>query len=461
MTTGQTTKDLRVPYGTACGAGFAGYFYQKTWNGSDYPAVERQVEKNIWVYPKFDSYLVNPVESSLSRLSSVSPHRRYVRTLRREGYVRTIWKKPPKRHFVEDHAYSTSWVEYLDPVMHWSFPNSPLQEYEGLVLSCFGGPPNFVDPWNDSDQLALLGKLREKLVGSNFNAGVFIAEGKESLGLVRESARRIAKALTSLKRGRVDLAVRRLIGTNVSDNDIRQRRLEFYRRLGRKPPPQVKLKKLRPGEVYQDSQLDNAWLSIQYGWLPLLSDAHSGAEAIAHFVDEPGVYEVRVSRYAGGKRELANSPTGDQYYLLRPRVKHVYSRRQIIARLREKDVAKLTGLTDPLSIAWELVPYSFVVDWFIPIGQYLEARGMSHALEGTFVTSHKFSQYYGKLTRDLRGTAGYYIDSPVWYHRSGNFSRTISYNLDVPYPNIKPLAKSLSWLHCSNAVALLTSRFKR
>ena len=32
------------------------------------------------------------------------------------------------------------------------------------------------------------------------------------------------------------------------------------------------------------------------------------------------------------------------------------------------------GLTDPLGIAWELTRLSFVADWFVPIGAWLQAR---------------------------------------------------------------------------------------
>jgi hypothetical protein len=31
------------------------------------------------------------------------------------------------------------------------------------------------------------------------------------------------------------------------------------------------------------------------------------------------------------------------------------------------------GLLNPLQVAWELVPFSFVVDWILPIGSFLEA----------------------------------------------------------------------------------------
>jgi hypothetical protein len=35
-------------------------------------------------------------------------------------------------------------------------------------------------------------------------------------------------------------------------------------------------------------------------------------------------------------------------------------------------LASRMGLVNPLSIAWEVVPFSFVVDWFLPVGNFLE-----------------------------------------------------------------------------------------
>lgn len=35
--------------------------------------------------------------------------------------------------------------------------------------------------------------------------------------------------------------------------------------------------------------------------------------------------------------------------------------------------AEKLGLTNPASIAWEIVPFSFVVDWFIPISSYIQS----------------------------------------------------------------------------------------
>lgn len=35
------------------------------------------------------------------------------------------------------------------------------------------------------------------------------------------------------------------------------------------------------------------------------------------------------------------------------------------------------GLLNPLEVIWELVPFSFVADWFLPIGDYLSALDAS------------------------------------------------------------------------------------
>lgn len=124
---------------------------------------------------------------------------------------------------------------------------------------------------------------------------------------------------------------------------------------------------------------------------------------------------------------------------------------QIIYLRKEVNVPQLVGLMDPLSVAWELVPFSFVLDWFLPIGSWLSARGLSQAMTGTFVTTKRIW---------VQGYAPYRIvGSSTWgadYYKSYYaLDRTISSELDVPLPSIKPLNKALSWKRAANALALL------
>lgn len=46
-------------------------------------------------------------------------------------------------------------------------------------------------------------------------------------------------------------------------------------------------------------------------------------------------------------------------------------------------LAARLGLTNPLAVAWELVPFSFVVDWFGTIGTYLNSQSDFHGLTVT------------------------------------------------------------------------------
>ncbi len=133
-----------------------------------------------------------------------------------------------------------------------------------------------------------------------------------------------------------------------------------------------------------------------------------------------------------------------------------YYRGQLIARLTEVDSPKLNGLTDPSSVLWELTPWSFVIDWFIPIGNYLNARGLAQATTGTYVYSwtsyEKWSiDGYVHPTPNTKTTASpsiEYMYLQVW--------RSISTSVTTPRPRMKPLGEVLSWKRAANAVALLT-----
>jgi hypothetical protein len=62
-----------------------------------------------------------------------------------------------------------------------------------------------------------------------------------------------------------------------------------------------------------------------------------------------------------------------------------YIRRNLTATYRpSSDVISLLsnlGLINPLSVAWEVVPFSFVIDWFIPVNKWLNSLTADAGLE--------------------------------------------------------------------------------
>lgn len=64
------------------------------------------------------------------------------------------------------------------------------------------------------------------------------------------------------------------------------------------------------------------------------------------------------------------------------------------------DVARWTSL-NPVSIAWELLPYSFVVDWFLNVGGYLRCAETAVLYGGKFVSGYRTTLSRGNCTFEL------------------------------------------------------------
>lgn len=338
-------------------------------------------------------------------------------------YVQRIYKKRTRpsaesRGADTPNAYSTEVNVINDNVLEYKFPLQTVWS-QGTGQSSGLGPAGASFNWNANDDLALIGKLRERIAGSDFNAGVALAESKPALKMITDSARRIYGAYAAARKGNLSKARRILVNGTDRKN------------LGRK------------------STASN-WLELQYGWLPLLKDVEGAAQFLAQHFEVPleQRYQARSSKRPG--TITSSAPTNSTLVK-----SEAWSRGQIVCYLKEKDVVALSGLTDPLSVAWELVPYSFVLDWFLPIGNYLSARGLAQSLSGTFVTTRKNYTY----SMGLRGTVNLSIRNASKIGRERlTISRTVSTALAIPQPCIKPLKEVDSWKRAANAVALLTMR---
>jgi len=276
------------------------------------------------------------------------------------------------------------------------------------------------NPWTSNDDLALLGKLREAVAGSDFDASVFLGEGHKALGMIANAATRIYTAWKAARNLNWSKAAAALA-------DAR-----------------------KGGFVPKAKTTAQGWLELQYGWLPLVKDAYAGAQFLGYSLNAPLQFTVNVSRKV--KRDvnpLGNTRYQEATYVVRKRIKAI---------LKERNVVALSGLTDPATLAWELLPYSFVIDWFLPIGQYLSARGLAQALDGTFITSTKSVCHVKNPYK--------YADVVVifpndFYYDRGSFDRAVTNSLVVPRPSFKSLGQAASWKHAANAVALLTQKAKR
>lgn len=124
----------------------------------------------------------------------------------------------------------------------------------------------------------------------------------------------------------------------------------------------------------KETDLANAYLSVRYGLLPLVHDLESACKSLLR-IYRPRYTARGIDKVSGSQTIVTNWNTGKGYIPITQVVTRNYTNR--VGIMYESDpVSRLLaglGLTRPLSTAWELLPWSFVADWVVDIGSYLDA----------------------------------------------------------------------------------------
>ena len=310
----------------------------------------------------------------------------------------------------------------------------------------------FDDFWTSSDTNALFAKLSQKVKNSDFNLAVTASQSPEFVRMLINDAQQLARAVVAVKKGRLGDALDYLYAGYTSHKDYSSASFFHKKKPGSIPfrrPSLSSSKFLRLG-------VSQRWLELQYGWLPTLNDIYNASDAFAALNSGARASLVTVSKKKVHAFDASNSPPN--YSAPCTYVQKV----KIIAVLREElQTARVLGLTDPLSVAWELLPWSFVADWFIPIGTYLSNLNTIPHVKGEFrfIAFKRWESVFGQ---------SHHLHDPDMYPASsiGTFqqiklNRWTQYDLQVPFPSFKPISSVASVGHLENALALLGSSFRR
>lgn len=186
----------------------------------------------------------------------------------------------------------------------------------------------------------------------------------------------------------------------------------------------------------------NQWLAFQYGWWPLANTLYGSFNAVMH----RRTYSLARIVGKGYDRQSTQKYFSDQVgYGSRELVQSDRRLRAMVTcefELGNTIKQRMLGYTslNPLVIAWELVPLSFVVDWVYDIGGYLEAlegaAGFGQSFKrGFYVTGQKweqFGQLYGGGTQS--GTTRSW-DCKAYYHYTAK-NRYVLVSYPLPRPPI-------------------------
>lgn len=205
--------------------------------------------------------------------------------------------------------------------------------------------------------------------------------------------------------------------------------------------------------------LSGRYLEWQYGWRPLAGDIHAIMEELRS--KEPTAKMLSAKRVIPGNFQYERSRTGQDNRLIEEKIQSNFRTTcHLYGRMSDNWLRRATqfGLTNPASLAWELVPYSFVVDWVMPIGNVLEAFTAPAGL--TFVGGYTSCQTQGKKTFTVTGPRFFPNifgqDGSMEVERFG-FRRDALEGWPMPLPYVK---SPFSNTHTLNALALFRQLLK-
>lgn len=281
-----------------------------------------------------------------------------------------------------------------------------------------------------------------KLKDQKFNTGVFIGEGRDTVRLIGSAASGVANGIRNFKRNVGNFIFRKLISQRNVKSAMGNRRLSRGVR-----------------------NAAEKWLQLQYGWRPLLNDVYGAIDACGDLFSytRPRV-TIKSSHSEISRRILSETSniTGSVKFDVRTVIKHgSHVRLDYELQLPNLQKSAQLGLTNPLEVAWELVPFSFVFDWFVPINQWLAT--LDADLGWSFIGGSRSDIARGEDTAAIPQVT----NSPwVKISVSGrpamfstfNFSRAVYLGSPAPAPYYRD---PFSTERALNAIALLTTLFSR
>lgn len=331
---------------------------------------------------------------------------------------------PYERRQLNERVPVGTWV-YKDP---WgTYTTEGLHDNWGLFTQqpCRQYPPGNGIPSNPLDVAYV--KALSQLNRRDIDLGTAFAESGKTAQMVGDIATRSIRALNSVRRRDVQ-GLLSALGLN---------------------QPRMRGK----GVV-------DAYLTYHYGIKPLLYDVSGAVNALVRLPADDWTVQVE-GKYADVS-ERHHKVGG-----LVPFRTHSTARNSAIVRIRAHqktlsradDVRWATGLDNPLGTAWELTPWSFVIDWVTPIGDWLSGVNALRYYDRWQIVSSQFL----KEEIAIRGHSAPFNYGHSSSTCSGSYDflhvrRTVS---EAPWIPVVPLKNPASLDHMAKGLALLASVFAR
>nr|QDH90916.1 MAG: hypothetical protein H2RhizoLitter7333_000003 [Leviviridae sp.] len=241
--------------------------------------------------------------------------------------------------FYMDRSWNIQRPPYVHP-MQFAMSKGENTGNAGPSMTPSLGPAAF----GDSDALNRTYSKLTQATGDTATMLNNLHEARDSLSMITNVATSLIGAASALRRGDLPKVAKNL-GIH---------------------PRQLDPRKLKTAKSFGDK-----WLQIHFGWVPLVQDIGAGLNVLN---SDFGVRKVKSITKTPYSRHTRIDNGGGFTSLQDVSVSTSYRFQQSI-RISNPNLflANQMGVVNPLSVLWEAVPYSFVVDWFTNVGQCLSS----------------------------------------------------------------------------------------
>jgi len=135
---------------------------------------------------------------------------------------------------------------------------------------------------------------------------------------------------------------------------------------------------LRASGLRRPRDLNRKYLEFIYGISPLMSDIHGGWELLNQQLSKDMLISAKASKVSGLQHTFEDTANGfvTDVDFARIDVMKIYAKVDDVWSHQVQQA----GMINPASVAWDLLPYSFVFDWICPVGNVLMAMTATSGL---------------------------------------------------------------------------------
>jgi hypothetical protein len=271
-------------------------------------------------------------------------------------------------------------------------------------------------------------RFRDKALGEKSALGVTFAQWKQSLGTITKALNNVIRSVDHLRRREF----RRFIKS-----------MDF-----RLHPKHKHLSKA--GALDATKKAADTWLEYWFGWSADFADIYQGIQVLGGRLPQGNV--ARASAKADHNEDFSN---GIVHYISQRNFRCVVKGEVFLTNPNEFLLQQL-GLANPLQVAWELVPWSFLIDWVTDVSSFLgsftdflgvEIRKAFTSKVGRGTELHDYG--YPLTPRGLVCTANW-----------GALVRTIG--IPTPIPNLNAIGNlGRSLTRAASAASLLVQQLSK